>query len=48
MSILSHSESDLYSVSFFWILESLKKVLTNSESLSQPSELVLKPDQLVH
>ena len=47
MSVLSHSESDLFSV-FFWIPDSLKKVLTNLESLSQPDELVGKPDQPVH
>ena len=33
---------------FFWITESLRKVLTNFESLSQPDELVGKPDQRVH
>ena len=29
---------------FFWIPDSLRKVLTNFESLSQPTELVGKPD----
>ena len=48
MSVLSHSESDLYSVCFFWIPDSLRKVLTNFESLSQSAELVGKPDQPVH
>ena len=33
---------------FFWIPDSLRKVLTNFESLSQPDELVGKPDQPVH
>ena len=33
---------------FFWIPDSLRKVLKNFESLSQPDELVGKPDQLVH
>ena len=33
---------------FFWILDSLRKVLKNFESLSQPAELVGKPDQPVH
>ena len=33
---------------FFWILNSLRKVLKNFKSLSQPSELVGKPDQSVH
>ena len=43
VSVLSHSELDLYFV-FFWIPGSLRKVLTNFESLSQPAELVRKPD----
>ena len=33
---------------FFWILDSLRKVLKNFESLSQSAELVRKPDQPVH
>ena len=33
---------------FFWIPDSLRKVLKNFESLSQPDELVGKPDQPVH
>ena len=33
---------------FFWIPDSLRKVLTNFESLSQPDELVGKPDHPVH
>ena len=45
MLVLSHSESDLYFVCFFWIPDSLRKVLTNFESLSQLAELVGKPDQ---
>ena len=33
---------------FFWILESLRNVLKNFESLSQSVELVGKPNQPVH
>ena len=44
VSVLSHSESVFYSVYFFWISDSLRKVLKNFESLSQPDELVRKPD----
>ena len=33
---------------FFWISDSLRKVLKNFEILSQPAELVGKPDQPVH
>ena len=33
---------------FFWIPESLRKVLKNFESLSQPAELVGKPNQSIH
>ena len=33
---------------FFWILESLRKVLKNFESLSQPAELVGKQNQLIY
>ena len=33
---------------FCWIPDSLRKVLTNFESLSQLSELVGKPDHPVH
>ena len=33
---------------FVWILDSLRKVLKNFESLSQPDELVGKPNQPVH
>ena len=48
VSVLSHSELDLYSVYFFWILDSLRKVLKNFKSLSQPAEVVGKPNQPVH
>ena len=48
MSVLSHSESNLYSIYFFWIPDSLRKVLTNFEILSQSVELIGKPDHLVH
>ena len=33
---------------FFWILDALRKVLTNFDSLSQSDELVGKPDRSVH
>ena len=33
---------------FFWIPDSLRKVLTNFETLSQSDGLVGKPDQPVH
>ena len=33
---------------FFWIPDSQWKVLTDFESLSQPSELIGKPDHSVH
>ena len=33
---------------FCWILDSLRKVLKNFESVSQPDELVGKPDHPVH
>ena len=33
---------------FFWISDSLRKVLKNFEILSQTDELVGKPDQPVH
>ena len=45
MSALSHSESYLWSICFFWIPDSLRKVLKNFESLSQPTEMVGKPNQ---
>ena len=47
MSVLNHSESDLYSV-FFWIPDSLRKVLKIFEILSQLYELVGNPDRPVH
>ena len=33
---------------FFWIPDSLRKVMTSFESLSQPDDLVGKSDQPVH
>ena len=48
MSILTHSELKLSFVSFFWILDSVRKILKNFENFSQPAESVRKPDQLVH
>ena len=41
--VLSHSELVFYLVCFFCFYDSLRKVLTNFESLSQPAELVGKP-----
>ena len=49
MSVLSHSESELYSICFFWIFFfSVKKIMTNFEIYSQPDEPVGKLDQLVY
>ena len=48
VSVLSHSELVFYLVCFFWIPESLRKVLINFKSLSQSAELVGKPDQQIH
>ena len=42
--VLSHSKLVFYLVCFFVFFDSLRKVLTNSESLSQPAELVGTPD----
>ena len=47
VSILSHSESELYSVCFFWITNSVRKILKNFESCSRSDELVGKPDYSV-
>ena len=33
---------------FFWIPDSLRKVLTNFDNFSHLAQLVRKPDQLVH
>ena len=46
--VLSHSELGFILSLFCWIHESLRKVLENFKSLSQPVELVGKPDQPVH
>ena len=48
VSVLSHSKLVFYLICFFWILDSQRKVLKIFESLSQPDELVGKPDQPVH
>ena len=48
MSALSHSVLELYFVWFFWILDSMRKILTNFENWSQPDELVGKSNQQVH
>ena len=48
MSILSHSESELYSVCFFWIPDSVRKIIINFENCSQPAIPVGKPDQPVY
>ena len=42
--VLSHSKLVFYLVCFFCFFDFLRKVLTNSESLSQPAELVGTPD----
>ena len=44
VSVLSHLELVFYLIYFFWIFDSLRKVLTNFESLSQPVVLVGKQD----
>ena len=44
MSVLNHSELELYSVCFFfWILDSVRKIMKFFENYSQPDELVGKP-----
>ena len=48
MPNLGHSESKLYSFYFFWILGSMRKVLTSFEIFSQPAGPVGKPNQPVH
>ena len=48
MSVLNHSELVFYLICFFWIPESLRKILKNFESLSQLAGLVGKPNQPVH
>ena len=48
MSILSHSESELYFIFFCYILDSVRKILKIFENCSQLAELVGKPDQQVH
>ena len=48
VSVLSHSELVFYLICFFWIPDSQRKVLKIFESLSQPYELVGKPDLPVH
>ena len=44
MSVLSHSESKLYSICFFWISDSMRNILTNFENFSQPFVSVGKLD----
>ena len=46
--VLDHSELELHSVLFFWILDYVRKVLENFENFSQPDVLVGKPDLPVH
>ena len=48
VSVLSHSKLVFYLIYFFWILDSQRKVFKIFESLSQPAELVGKPDHPVH
>ena len=40
MSVLSHSKSELYSIYFFWIPDSVRKILKNFENFSQTAESV--------
>ena len=48
VSVLSHLKLVFYLIYFFWILDSQRKVFKIFESLSQPAELVGKPDHPVH
>ena len=48
MSVLSHSDLELYSIYFFWIPYYVRKILKFFENFSQPDEPVGKPDQPVH
>ena len=48
MSILSHSKLELYSICFFFISDSVRKILKKFKSFSQPAKPVGKPDHPVH
>ena len=48
VSVISHSESEWYSIFFCWILDSVRNILKHFENFSQPDEPVGKPDQQVH
>ena len=50
MSVLGHSESEVHFVClfFFWIPDSVRKVLKFFEIFSQPARPVGKPNQPVH
>ena len=48
MSVLSHSELELYSVCFFWIPDFVRNILKNFENCSEPAEPVGKPDLPIH
>ena len=48
MSDLGHLESELHSVYFFWIVDSLRKDLKIFEIFSQLARPVGKPNQPVH
>ena len=48
MLVLSHSEFEFVICLFFWISESMRKIIKKFENYSQPAKLVGKPDQLVH
>ena len=43
MSVLNHSELELYYVCFFWIPDSMRKIMKIFENYSQLAELVGKP-----
>ena len=48
LSDLSHSELELHSVCFFWIPDSVRKVLTSFKIFSQLNGPVGKPNQPVY
>ena len=48
MSVLNHSESELYSISFFWISYCVRKIPKIFDNYSHSAKPVGKLDQLVH
>ena len=46
--VLTHSESELYTIYFFWIPYSVRNVLENFENCSQSAQPVGEPNQPVH